>query len=202
MNPYEINNELERQLCEYTGAPYCVVVDSGTSAITLSCVVHDVDEVEVPKDTYISVPFAIMHGGGTPKFVDLEWEGMYQFKPYPIWDSALRLRRDMYVPNTHMILSFSHRKHLPIGKGGAILLDNEEEYYRLRRLRYNGRPEKAYHDTDDITEVSFNCVLHPILASIGVEMMKVYPDNPPDKPTSMNGLDLTKFSVFKDNVKT
>jgi len=197
MNPYEINNELEKQLCEYTGAPYCIVVDSGTSAITLSCVIHNVDEAEVPINTYISVPFAIIHGGGKPKFIDLEWEGMYQFKPYPIWDCALRLKRGMYIPKTHMILSFSTRKQLPIGKGGAILLDSEEEYNRLKRLRYNGRPETTYHDTDDITEISFNMVLHPILASIGVEMMKTFPDNPPDKPVSMNGLDLTKFSVFK-----
>ena len=114
MNPYEINNELEKQLCEYTGAKYCVAVNSGTSAITLSCVIHNVDEVEVPKDTYISVPFAIIHAGGKPKFVDLEWEGMYQFKPYPIWDSALRLKRGMYIPKTHMILSFSTRKHFCI----------------------------------------------------------------------------------------
>lgn len=198
MNPYEINNELERQLSEYTGAPYCVVLDSGTSAIILSCILHEVDEVEVPKDTYISVPFAIIQGGGKPKFVDLEYEGMYQLKPYPIWDSALRLKRGMYIPNTHMILSFGHRKQLPIGSGGALLLDNEEEYIRLKRLRYNGRPETAYHDTDDITEIGFNMILHPILASIGVEMMKTFPDNPPDKPTSMNGLDLTKFSVFKN----
>ena len=197
MNPYEINNELEKQLCEYTGAPYCIVVDSGTSAITLSCVIHNVDEAEVPINTYISVPFAIIHGGGKPKFVDLEWEGMYQFKPYPIWDCALRLKRGMYIPKTHMILSFSTRKQLPIGKGGAILLDNEEEYKRLKRLRYNGRPETTYHDTDDITEISFNMVLHPILASIGVEMMKTFPDNPPDISNSVNGLDLTKFSVFK-----
>ena len=198
MNPYEINNELEKQLCEYTGAPYCVVLDSGTSAIILSCILHEVDEVEVPKDTYISVPFAIIQGGGKPKFVDLEYEGMYQLKPYPIWDSALRLKRGMYIPNTHMILSFGHRKQLPIGSGGALLLDNEEEYIRLKRLRYNGRPETVYHDTDDITEIGFNMILHPILASIGVEMMKTFPDNPPDKPTSMNGLDLTKFSVFKN----
>ena len=197
MNPYEINNELEKQLCEYTGAPYCIVVDSGTSAITLSCVIHNVDEAEVPINTYISVPFAIIHGGGKPKFIDLEWEGMYQFKPYPIWDCALRLKRGMYIPKTHMILSFSTRKQLPIGKGGAILLDSEEEYNRLKRLRYNGRPETTYHDTDDITEISFNMVLHPILASIGVEMMKTFPDNPPDISNSVNGLDLTKFSVFK-----
>ena len=197
MNPYEINNELEKQLCEYTGAPYCIVVDSGTSAITLSCVIHNVDEAEVPINTYISVPFAIIHGGGKPKFVDLEWEGMYQFKPYPIWDCALRLKRGMYIPKTHMILSFSTRKQLPIGKGGAILLDNEEEYNRLKRLRYNGRPETTYHDTDDITEIGFNMTLHPSLSLIAVEMMKTFPDNPPDKPVSMNGLDLTKFSVFK-----
>ena len=41
-------------------------------------------------------------------------------------------------------------------------------------------------------------VLHPILASIGVEMMKTFPDNPPDISNSVNGLDLTKFSVFND----
>ena len=199
MNPYEINNELEKQLSEYTGAPYCVVLDSGTSAIILSCILHEVDEVEVPKDTYISVPFAIIQGGGKPKFVDLEYEGMYQLKPYPIWDSALRLKRGMYIPNTHMILSFGHRKQLPIGSGGALLLDNEEEYIRLKRLRYNGRPETAYHDTDDITEIGFNMILHPILASIGVEMMKTFPDNPPDISNSVNGLDLTKFSVFKND---
>ena len=81
MNSHLITRELEKQLCEYTGAKYCVAVNSGTSAITLSCVIHNVDEVEVPKDTYISVPFAIIHAGGKPKFVDLEWEGMYQFKP-------------------------------------------------------------------------------------------------------------------------
>jgi hypothetical protein len=28
--------------------------------------------------------------------------------------------------------------------------------------------------------------------------MRTFPDNPPDKPVSMNGLDLTKFSVFKN----
>ncbi len=197
MNPHLMTKELEKQLCEYTGAKYCVVVNSGTSAITLSCVIHNVDEVEVPKNTYISVPFAIIHGGGKPKFVDLEWEGMYQFKPYPIWDSALRLKRGMYIPKTHMILSFSTRKQLPIGKGGAILLDSEEEYNRLKRLRYNGRPETTYHDTDDITEIGFNMTLHPSLSMIALEMLKVYPDNPPDKPVSMNGLDLTKFTVFK-----
>jgi len=195
MNPHLMTKELEKQLCEYTGAKYCVVVNSGTSAITLSCVIHNVDEVEVPKDTYISVPFAIIHGGGKPKFVDLEWEGMYQFKPYPIWDSALRLKRGMYIQKTHMI--FSTRKHLPVGSGGAILLDNEEEYNRLKRLRYNGRPETTYHDTDDITEIGFNMTLHPSLSMIALEMLKVYPDNTPDKPVSMNGLDLTKFTVFK-----
>ncbi|SVD70261.1 uncharacterized protein METZ01_LOCUS423115, partial [marine metagenome] len=94
--------------------------------------------------------------------------------------------------------SFSARKHLPVGSGGAILLDNEEEYKRLKRLRYNGRPETTYHDTDDITEIGFNMTLHPSLSLIAVEMMKTFPDNPPDKPTSMNGLDLTKFSVFND----
>ena len=195
MNPYEINNELERQLCEYTGAPYCVVVDSGTSAITLSCVVHDVDEVEVPKDTYISVPFAIMHGGGTPKFVDLEWEGMYQFKPYPIWDSALRLRRDMYVPNTHMILSFSHRKHLPIGKGGAILCDNKKDYEWFKRARFMGRGEMSYHD-DEIDFCGWNMYMTPNQAVRGLELLSMLPNDNEDHVENPPYRDLTTYKIF------
>jgi len=36
-------------------------------------------------------------------------------------------------------LSFGHTKRLQIGHGGAILLDNKEEYTQLKRMAYDGR---------------------------------------------------------------
>ena len=38
-----------------------------------------------------------------------------------------------------MCLSFGHGKPLNIGRGGAILLDDVEDYDHLRQMRYDGR---------------------------------------------------------------
>jgi dTDP-4-amino-4,6-dideoxygalactose transaminase len=36
-------------------------------------------------------------------------------------------------------LSFQQKKSIPIGKGGAILLDNENDYKILKRMAWDGR---------------------------------------------------------------
>jgi len=87
MNPYVVVKEFEKQLSEYTGAPYVVCVDSSTNALFLCCYRLEVDIVTIPKHTYLSVPMSIVHAGGEVEFEDLEWKGIYQLKPYSIWDS-------------------------------------------------------------------------------------------------------------------
>ena len=84
MNPYEVVREFEKELSEYTGAPYVVCVDSSTNALFLCCYRKEVDIVTIPKHTYLSVPMSIIHSGGEVRFEDLEWKGIYQLKPYPI----------------------------------------------------------------------------------------------------------------------
>ena len=78
----------------------------------------------IPKKTYLSVPMSIIHAGADVVFEDLDWEGVYQLKPYPIYDSAKRLTSNMYVPESFMCLSFHVKKQLAIGKGGMILTDD------------------------------------------------------------------------------
>jgi dTDP-4-amino-4,6-dideoxygalactose transaminase len=103
--------DFERALCEYTGAPYAVAVNSCTMALLLAVAWHlrkrpmeirevitrggyhamawDVSRiVEIPKRTYVSVPMSIIHAGGWPKFRDENWRGAYQLEPLPVWDSA------------------------------------------------------------------------------------------------------------------
>jgi len=54
-------------------------------------------------------------------------KGAYQLKGSNVWDAALRFTADMYLPGTHMCLSFTGPyKHFKLSKGGAILTDSEE----------------------------------------------------------------------------
>ena len=45
----------------------------------------------------------------------------------------------MYRAGTMQCLSFGHTKPLPIGHGGAILLDDKKAYETILRQRYDGR---------------------------------------------------------------
>lgn len=144
----------EEEVAEYTDAPFAVAIDSCTNALFLTCKYLQVNEVCIPKKTYLSVPQSIMHAGGTVKFEDRKWEhhGYYQLKPYPIWDYARRLTSDMYTtekgPGVYMCLSFHIKKQLPIGKGGMILMDNIAAVEWFKQARYEGRHTVNYKNDD------------------------------------------------------
>ena len=123
-NPYKIVQMFEEEVAEYTGAPFAVAVDSCTNALFLACKYTNAKEVIIPKRTYLSVPMSIIHSGAEVVFEDLDWAGIYQLKPYPIYDSAKRFTSNMYIPGTAMCLSFHIKKLLAIGKGGMILTDD------------------------------------------------------------------------------
>ena len=75
---YEVTRNFERSLCDYTGAPFAVALNSCTAALLLSmkwCADHIVQHttrgilgysytVEIPRHTYVSVPMSIKHAGG------------------------------------------------------------------------------------------------------------------------------------------
>tara|TARA_R100000008_G_scaffold23574_1_gene12647 strand:+ start:3980 stop:4573 length:594 start_codon:yes stop_codon:yes gene_type:complete len=196
MNPYEAVREFESQLSDYTGAPYVVCVDSSTDALFLCCYRLEVDVVTIPKHTYLSVPMSVIHSGGQVEFEDLEWSGIYQLKPYPIWDSAKRMKRNMYIKDSYMTLSFHIQKHIPIGKGGAILCDNKDDYEWFKRARYEGRSEVSYHD-DDIEFCGWNMYMTPQEAVRGMELLRGLPNDSEDLVENPPYRDLTTFKVFK-----
>lgn len=203
-NPFKIVKMFEEEVANYTGAPYAVSVDSCTNALFLCCKYLNVKEVTIPAQTYLSVPMSIIHAGGEVVFdkrADTNhWSGLYQLKPYPIWDSAKRLTSKMYIPGQFMCLSFHIKKSLGIGKGGMILTDNLDAVNWLKRARYEGRSEKFYKE-DDIEFCGWNMYMFPLLAARGLELMQNYPEHMPDT-LEINGYrDLTEFTVFK-NCKT
>lgn len=195
-NPYKIVQMFEEEIAEYCGSPYAVSVDSCTNALFLCCLYHKVHHVTIPKKTYLSVPMSIIHAGGTPVFEDREWKGVYQLEPYPIWDAAKRFTSGMYIPGTFMCLSFHIKKILKLGKGGMILCNDPKAVSWFKRMRYEGRSEKMYHE-DDITECGYNMYMWPTIAAQGLVLMQNMVAHNPDLGENNGYRDLTEFTVFK-----
>ena len=149
MNPYIVVDKFEEALCEYTGAKYAVATSSCTASLILACKYLKVQKVSIPKLTYISVPMAVIHAGGQVQFDNTKWRGLYQLKPYPVWDSARYFTSGMYKKGQIMCLSFRWGKILDIGQGGAILHDDPEADRWFRKARFNGRTAglDPRHDT-------------------------------------------------------
>lgn len=184
----------EEEVAEYAGSPYAVSVDSCTNALFLCCKYLNVADVEIPKHTYVSVAHSIIHAGGKVRFDDMPWQGIYQLKPYPLYDAAKRFTNQMYIPNSLMCLSFHIKKHLKIGKGGMVLTDDIDAVNWLKKARYEGRNEVGYHG-DDITTLGWNMYMTPVEAAHGLMLMQNMPKHNDD--LEENYPDLSKFSLFK-----
>jgi len=134
--------EFETALAQFTGAPYVVMTDCCTHAIELCMRYDQVQTCKFTPYTYVSVPMTMHKLGIKYQYLDHEWQrwvGEYPFVETRIWDSARRLEKDMYRPGQMQCVSFGHDKPLPIGRGGAILLDDAESYRALLAMRYDGR---------------------------------------------------------------
>ena len=193
-NPYKIVQMFEEEVAEYTEAPYAVALDNCTDALFLCCVYSKVTEVTIPKKTYLSVPQAIMASGGKVLFEDTEWKGLYELKPYKIYDSARRFTSNMYIPNSFMCLSFHPKKTLQMRKGGMILTDNEEAYNWFKKARHEGRDEIPYTE-DNIKFLGWNMYMTPPDAADGLWLMSSLPKHNED--TIENYPDLTNNDLFR-----
>ena len=193
-NPYKIVEMFEEDVSEYTGSPFAIALDNCSDALFLCCLYLKVSEVTIPKKTYLSVPQSIINSGGNVKFEDIDWSGIYQLKPYPIYDSAKRFTSEMYIPNTFMCLSFHPKKILKKRKGGMILTDNEEAYKWFKKMRHEGRDEIPYTQ-DNIKMVGWNMYMTPPEAADGLWLMSSMDKHNPDGVE--NYPDLTNNDLFK-----
>jgi dTDP-4-amino-4,6-dideoxygalactose transaminase len=202
---YKITEEFEKKISDYTGAPYVVTIDNQSNALFLSLYYENIKgkEIEIPNRTYPSVPCEIIHAGGKVKFYEISGEklkGAYQLKPTKVWDSSLRFTADMYIPNTHMCLSFTGAyKHLKLSKGGAILTDDVKAYEWFKRARFSGRNECSYHD-DEFDMLGWNFYMMPEISVRGLLMMNQFYDYKGNKVINedieLPYPDLSKFKIY------
>ena len=206
--PYDVTRRFEKALCEYTGAPFACAVNSCTAALLLACEWQwygleptRIQEwrrpyVEIPRHTYISVPYAIIHAGGNVMWRDEEWRGVYQLKTLPIWDCARRFISGMYRAGQFQCVSFAASKILGAEQGGAILHDNEAADAWFRRMRFDGRTEGVDPLEDTFDLVGHHCIMIPSVAATLLVRLHHLPKHNEDLP-EREYPDLSKHPAFK-----
>ena len=172
--------EFETALAQFTGAPHAVMTDCCTHAIELCLRYDGVESCTFTPYTYLSIPMLMHKLGIQYSYNQEQWTGEYQFENTRIWDSARRLESNMYRAGQMQCVSFGHDKPLPIGRGGAILLNDKTTYQALLRMRYDGRDltvspwvaqqefQVGYHYRPTIEE-----------AERGLQLLSQYQSQPP-----------------------
>jgi len=203
---YKITEEFEEKLAHYTGASYVVALDNLSNALFLALKYEQIEgqTITIPARTYPSVPCEIIHAGGKVNFTPVEGntiKGAYPLEPTNVWDSALRFTADMYLPGTHMCVSFTGPyKHFKLSKGGAILTDNKEAYEWFKRARFSGRNECSYHE-DHFDMLGWNFYMMPELAARGLLLINQFYNLDGSKKSNedleLPYPDLSKFEIYK-----
>ena len=68
-------------------------------------------------------------------------------------------RENSYIKDTFMCLSF-RLKHLSLGRGGMILLDDKEAYNKLSKMVYDGRIP-IFGETKNVSTIGYHYYMTP-----------------------------------------
>ena len=203
MNPIE---QLEEKVAEFFGAPFGVAVDCCTHALELCMrLLAERDSFPYyytcPPNTYLSVPMTFEKLHLDWNFVDTKWEKCYNIGNTNIIDAAVLWEKDSYIPSSMMCLSFQLRKHLSLGKGGMILLDNAEDANILRQIRYDGRPDLDRPWADqNITMFGYHYQMTYETAQIGLDKFDDAVKRTPKHWTYKDYPDLSTYKIFQRGI--
>lgn len=198
---FDTITEFENKIADFYGAPYAVAVDCCTHGVELCLRYKNVSHITVPKHTYISIPFLSVKLGISLVWKNEDWQDYYTVwdnTETKIIDAAVLWKKDSYIPNTFMCVSFQFRKHLSLGRGGIILCDNKEDADALKKMTYDGRlPDIPWRD-QDISSMGYHYYMTPETAQLGLDKLQNAIDTTPIQWTVNDWPDVSRMSVFTD----
>lgn len=202
-DPRHIVDIFEKKLADFSGSRFCVLTDSASSAIMLCLARRAFNQqraISIPLNTYVSVAMQIIHSGNKLSFHHEEWSGIYELGDTGILDGAGRFAPGMFAGgNKLQALSFQIKKRLPIGKGGAILTDSEEDAQWLKLASYDGRNLKSKYDSQEhVTQLGWHCYMTPEDAARGILLMDRIMPPYNDTMTWKNYPPINSFEFFKN----
>jgi dTDP-4-amino-4,6-dideoxygalactose transaminase len=196
---FDIVTKFENRIAEFFGSKYAIAVDSCTHGIELALRYQNVKKISVPKRTYLSVPFLAEKLNIEREWRDDDWEDYYwlNYSDKKIIDAAVLWKKNSYIDNTFMCVSFQYQKHLSLGRGGVILLDNENDAHILKKMSYDGRlPNIPWRD-QNIDCIGYHYYMTPETAQLGLDKLDEAILTEPRKWKTTDWLDLTKMEIFK-----
>jgi len=193
----EVVEDFEKLIADFYGAPYAIAVDCCTHAIELCLRLTKIEHtIYCPAHTYLSVPMTFEKLGLNWEFIDNEWHGYYYIGNTNIVDAAVFWQKNGYIADTKMCLSFQYKKHLNLGRGGMILLDNYDEYVILKKMRYDGREDGIPWAEQDIDTKGYHYYMTPETARNGIFKFSEILFNKPRQWSWQDYPDISKMKVF------
>ena len=193
---FQIVQEFEKEVAKFFGAPFAIAVDSCTHGIELALRYTDVNKISVPKHTYISIPFL-----ASKLNIELEWRDEdwldYYYVTDVIIDAAVLWKQNSYIPNTMMGISFQYQKHLSLGRGGIILLDDEDAAIEIKKMSYDGRLPVIPWREQNISTIGYHYYMTPETAKLGLDKLPTAIETQPRQWVVSDWPDLTEMEVFK-----
>lgn len=180
-DPRELVTTFEEEVALFAGSRYAVAVDCCTHAIEL-CLrmkmelgeLKKGDVVNIPAQTYVSVPMTIQKVGLEYEFRERPWFGYYSLicSGTTVVDAAVTWQRGMYTPGTLHCISFQIKKAIPIGRGGMILTDNPVFANILKLMSYDGRDLNTPYDSENhVKRIGYHYYMTPEDAARGLILM-------------------------------
>lgn len=196
---FEIVQTFEKEIASFFGAPHAVAVDSCTHGIELALRHRRADKISVPRRTYISIPFLAHKLGLKLEWRDEDWVDFYFLTP-DIVDAAVLWRENSYMPGTMMGVSFQYQKHLSLGRGGVLLLDDPEAAMEIKKLSYDGRLPNVPWREQNISTFGYHYYMTPETAQLGREKLASAIESTPKRWVVTDWPDLSLMDVFSNGV--
>ena len=192
---FESVTNFEKEVAKFFGSPFAIAVDSCTHGIELALRYTGEKEILVPKRTYLSIPFLANKMGLDLFWKDEQWVDYY-YLTHNIIDAAVLWKKDSYIPETFMGLSFQFQKHLSLGRGGMLLTDNEEAAIQIKKMSYDGRlPNIPWRD-QNIDTYGYHYYMAPETAENGLNKLPKAIETEPKQWVVTDWPDLTEMKIF------
>jgi len=186
----------ETKISDFFGSKYAIAVDSCTHGLELCLRMNKVKQITVPKRTYISIPFLSEKLNINLVWKEENWSDYYYITENII-DAAVLWKKNSYIPNTFMCISFQFQKHLSLGRGGMILCDDRNMALQLKKMSYDGREPNIPWRDQDISLIGYHYYMTPETAALGLQKLDQAINTIPKKWVVNDWPDLTQMTVFK-----
>lgn len=192
--------QFERMIADYYNAPYAVATDSCTHAIELCLRYLKPTSTVCPTHTYLSVPMTLIKLGIPFTWSDTSWQNYYYLGNTNIIDAAVYWEEGGYKRDTFMCLSFQYKKHLNVGRGGMILVQNDYQYVALKKMSYDGRVPDVPWGEQNIDMLGYHYYMTPETAQLGMDRFQQVKSLPPAYWSYQNYPNISKMKVFQNEI--